>query len=57
MMGNNIMWDDLPFRNCNLSMDWTENQTSFDSDISNSSNKWSIFKKRGIHFINLNVNT
>ena len=57
MMDNNNMWDDLSFRNCSLSIDWTENQTSFDSDISNSSNKWSMFKIRKIHFIDLNVNS
>ena len=46
---------DLPFPNCNLSSDWTENQTSFESDISNSGNKLHMFKNRGIHFIHLNV--
>ena len=56
-MDNNNMWDDLSFRNCSLSIDWTENQTSFDSDISNSRNKWSMFKIRKIHFIDLNVNS
>ena len=31
---NNNMWNTLPFRNCNLSSDWTEYQNSFDSDDS-----------------------
>ena len=31
----NKMWDDLPSRNCNISVDWND----FDSDISNSGNK------------------
>lgn len=30
------MWDDLPFCNYNLSIDWAENQISFDSGNSNS---------------------
>ena len=55
-MDNNNMWDDVSFRNCSLSIDRTENQTSFDSDISNSSNKWSMFKIRKTHFIDLKVN-
>lgn len=48
---------DFPFLNCNLSIHWTKNQTSVDGDISNSGNKWSIFKNRGMHFINLNVDS
>ena len=43
-MDNNNIWDDLPFRNCNLSIDWSENQTTFNSDDSNNGNKWSMFK-------------
>ena len=50
------MWDDLSLRNCNLTIEWTENQISFDGDISNGGNKWSMFKNRGMLFINLNVN-
>lgn len=41
---DNKIWDDLPFCNCNLSIEWIENQTSFDSDISNSGNKLKIGK-------------
>ena len=44
------MWDDLSFRKCNLSFDWTENQTSFDSDFSNKGNRWNRFKIAGMHF-------
>ena len=40
------MWDDLPFCNCNLSIDWTENQIIFDRDNSNIGNKWIMFKNR-----------
>ena len=56
-MDNNNMQYDFPFLNCNLSIHWTKNQTSVDGDISNSGNKWSIFKNRGMHFIYLNVNS
>ena len=48
------MWVDLPFRNSDFSIHWTENQTSFDSDISNSGSMWSMFKNRVMHFIHLN---
>lgn len=33
------IWDDFPFSNCSLFVDWIENQTSSDSDISNSDNR------------------
>ena len=52
---NNNMCDDLPVRYCYLCIDWNENYTSFDFDISNSGNKLSMFKNRGMHFIHLNV--
>ena len=45
------MWDNFYFCNCNLATDWTENQTSFATDISNSGNKWSMFKNKGMHII------
>ena len=51
----NNMLDELPFRNCNLSIDWTDNQTNLDSDVSNSCNKWRMFKNTGMHFIHLDV--
>ena len=51
------MWDDLSLRNCDLSIEWTENQISFDGDISNGGNKWSMFKNRGMLFIHLYVNS
>ena len=44
MIDNNNMWDNFPFCNCNLATDWTKTQTSFATDISNSGNKWSMFK-------------
>ena len=51
------MWYDLPFRNCDLSIDWTENQTSFNSDNSNDVDKWSMFKNREMHCVHLNVDS
>ena len=45
------MWDNFHFCNCNLATDWTENQTSFATDISNSGNKWSMLKNKGMHII------
>ena len=51
---NNNMWVDLPLRNGNLSIHWTEYKTSFDSDIGNCGSKWSMFKSMGIYFIHLN---
>ena len=49
------MWDNFHFCNCNLATDWTENQTSFATDISNSGNKWSMLKNKGMHIIRQNV--
>lgn len=54
---NNNVWDDFPFPNWDLFVDWTENQTSFDSGISNSDNNCSMSKIRGMQFIYLNINS
>ena len=43
-MDNNSMWDELPFCNFNLSIDWTENEISSYSDNSNADDNWSFFK-------------
>ena len=51
IIDNNNMWDNFYFCNCNLATDWTENQTSFATDISNSGNKWSMLKNKGMHII------
>ena len=51
------MWDDLPYYNCNLYIDWSENQITFDSNNSNGGGKWIMFKNRRIHSIILNVNS
>ena len=53
---NNNMWDEIPFCNYNLSIDWTENQISSDSDDSHSDDNWGLFKNSGMHFTHLNVN-
>ena len=45
-----------PFCNYNLSIDWTENQISSDSDYSHSDDNWGLFKNSGMHFTHLNVN-
>ena len=36
-------------------IDWTETQISFDCDIWNSGNEWSMLENRGWHFIHLNL--
>ena len=43
-MDNNSMWDELPFCNFNLSIDWRENEISSYSDNSNTDDNWSFFK-------------
>ena len=49
--------DDLPFCNSYFSIDWTENQITFDNDNSNVSYMWNMFKNRWMHLIHLNVNS
>ena len=54
---NNKMWDDLPFRKCNLSIDRNEHKFNIESNKSNSGDKWNKFKSRRRHFIRLNINS
>ena len=42
------MCDDPPFCNCKLSIDWTEPQFNIDNKSSNSGDKWSMLKNRGV---------
>ena len=41
----------------NIFIDWTEIQTSFESDTPNSDDKQSMFKYSAFHFVHLNVNS
>lgn len=57
MERKNNMWDDLSFSNCNLSVDLAEYQFKIDINNSNSGDKRSMLKNRGMHLIHLNGNT
>ena len=49
------MWDDLPYRNCNIFIDQTHFQFNIDDNNLNSGDNWSMPKNRVAYFIHLNV--
>ena len=52
---NHMLWELLPFHNCSLSTEQMDYQPDTLSEISNDA--WGIFQKRGMHFIDLNINS
>ena len=52
---NDILWQLLHFQNCSFSTERIDYELDLLSVVSNDA--WNIFKKRGMHFIHLNVNS
>ena len=52
---NHILWELLPFHNCSFFTKWMDYQLDPLSVVG--SGTWNIFKKRGMHFIHLNINS
>ena len=52
---NGILWEFLPFHSCSFSTEQMNYQLDLLSVVINDA--WNIFKKRGMHFIHLNINS
>ena len=52
---NDILWELLSFHNCSFSTEWIDYRLDPLSVFSNDA--WSIFQRRGMHFIHLNINS